>query len=334
MLDSNVLTFTDIDAYHASLRGAQVDGVVTSRGDFHVKLTRLEFDRVTIQRSEETLPRVATNAIDRTQYAIIFAARLNQQSTYSNGSEIFPGDLRIYGAGSDNHNRLPADYHWGTMFSPQKALVAAGEILVGRALIAPSTTYHFRPPPALLSRLMNLHEAAGHLAETVPDFLAKPEVSRALEQALLEAMVACIASGDAPVICSSAPRRGAVMRRLEDFLEANLDRTIYMEELCKAAAVSYPTLRGYCQDLLGMSPQRYLRLRRLHLARRALRMADPATSSVTDIATDYGFWELGRFSVEYRSLFGESPSTSLRRLPTVQETAKSAVRPGDLIRSA
>jgi AraC-like DNA-binding protein len=57
-------------------------------------------------------------------------------------------------------------------------------------------------------------------------------------------------------------------------------------------------------------------MRRMHLARRALRAADPAVATVTtQIATDYGFWELGRFSVGYRSLFGESPSASLRRPP-------------------
>jgi AraC-like DNA-binding protein len=64
-----------------------------------------------------------------------------------------------------------------------------------------------------------------------------------------------------------------------------------------------------------MSPKRYLWLRRIYLARRALRRGDSERTTVTETAFNYRFWELGRFSVGYRSLFDESPSTTLRRPP-------------------
>ena len=62
-----------------------------------------------------------------------------------------------------------------------------------------------------------------------------------------------------------------------------------------------------------MSPKRYLLLRRMHLARRALRDSASDTITVTQMATRYGFWHFGRFAGEYQSLFGEAPSTALRR---------------------
>ena len=60
-----------------------------------------------------------------------------------------------------------------------------------------------------------------------------------------------------------------------------------------------------------MGPKQYLVLRRIHLARRALRAANPTVASVTEIATRYGFWHFGRFAGLYRSIFGEAPSATL-----------------------
>ena len=72
------------------------------------------------------------------------------------------------------------------------------------------------------------------------------------------------------------------------------------------------TLRACCTEFLGMSPSRYHLLRRLNLARSALRRADPETTSVAEIARNHQFLELGRFAVAYRTVFGEVPSSTLR----------------------
>ena len=137
--------------------------------------------------------------------------------------------------------------------------------------------------------------------------------ARALEQALFEAMVGCLASGEPAGVPRTHLHHRAVMHRLEETLQANPGEALYMADLSKAVGASYPTLRVCCQEYLGMSPKLYLWLRRMHLTTRALRMTDPEVTTVTEIATNYGFCELGRFSVAYRALFGESPWTSLHR---------------------
>jgi AraC-like DNA-binding protein len=333
LADSAVLTFTDPDVFHSAIRDAHAEGVVTGRGDFHAEFATVRLDRLFLQRSQETLPRTTYSATDPKLFGIIFATNPGQQ-IHINGLELSQRDIVAFRAGSMGHNRSSTACEWGSLALTHVDLAAAGEALIGRELTAPSFTHRIRPPAPLLSRLSNLHEAAGHLAKTAPDVLAYPEVARALEQQLVHAMVSCISGGETAETRGAHHRHAVIMRRLEEVLEANPDRTLYVAELCAATGASGGTLRACCQEHLGMSPMRYLWLRRMYLARRALRMADPAGTTVTEIATNYGFWELGRFSVAYRSLFEESPSASLRRPPEDPRPQKSTRSPWQLDESA
>jgi transcriptional regulator GlxA family with amidase domain len=90
-------------------------------------------------------------------------------------------------------------------------------------------------------------------------------------------------------------------------------KPFHISALCRSLAVSEKTLRKAFQKTHGVPPYRYLRLLRLSEARHALLSADSKLTTVTQVATSFGFGELGRFSVEYRKAFGESPSRTLSR---------------------
>jgi AraC-like DNA-binding protein len=328
-----VQSFADPDAYHGAIRNL-VKGVVTERGSYHAKLTRIDFDHVWMQRGEEGLARVLHYTPSGQRTSILFPSDQRQATAYASGREVSEGEISLLGYAWPSYYRSSAECRWAAVSLSLNELAAAGEAILGRELTAPPSTHHLRPPPPLLLRLRSLHEAAGRLAEFTPDILANPEVARAIEQGLIHAMVASLgARGTVEVGHMNRTHAGA-MRRLEEVLEANSDHTLYVAELCAAARMSYPTLRAVCREHMGMSPMQYLRLRRLHLARHALLAADRARSSVTEIATDYGFWELGRFSVAYRSLFGESPSASLRRPPEEPRPQRIVASPWDLPESA
>ena len=130
---------------------------------------------------------------------------------------------------------------------------------------------------------------------------------------MLYVLVNCLTADDANVNLETRRHHADIMVRFEDALIACIGRRLNMPALCAAIGVPERTLRVCCTEFLGMSRTRYLLLRRLNLSRSALRRADPATASVAEIARSCQFPELGRFAVTYRTIFGEMPSTTLRR---------------------
>jgi AraC-like DNA-binding protein len=211
------------------------------------------------------------------------------------------------------YRRTEANCDWGSMSLAREDLEAMYSAVTGQEFAGLARKHLVRPVPELMSRLLNLHEMVGQLAKTTPDILALPGVARALEQALMLVMIRCLTEGQPSEMTAGGRRHDMIIARFEEFLESHPDRPLYLTEICAAIGVAERTLRVACEEHLGMAPIRFLSLRRMHLVHRALRQADPSKTTVTRIATDHGFWELGRFSVAYRVMFDESPSDSLRR---------------------
>ena len=313
MPHSRLLTFDDPYAYQAAVRAAEVELLVTGKGRFDAELAQIDLDHLWMQQGYDSLPRLARSANDPGRAAIEFASGWSESPVQLDGTEVSAGELVVDGLGSVTRERSTGPHRWSAMSLTPEDLAVAGKAIAGRELIASGDTHVVKPPEAQMSRLMTLHECVAQLAKTAPDILALPSIAKALEQQLVHAMVWCLA-GDMPAgTRPHAGQRLKVIAKFEDFLAARQYEPAYLAEICRAIGVSERTLRTCCHEYFGMGPMHYLWLRRMHLARRALLGADPQTTTVTTVATDYGFWELGRFSVDYRMLFGELPSASLRR---------------------
>jgi AraC-like DNA-binding protein len=315
MLSSAIRTFTDPDVYFAGIRNLQIDGVITKRGEFRVESTRIDLHRLWMHRFDETLPRIMRITPSGNRSLILFATNPLQPEMQVSGIEASRDQIAMFGLNWPYYLRSSAACGWATMSLTPEDLAAISAAIFGRPLTPPSFPRWTKPPAPVVSRLLRLHEAAGHLAKTAPDILAKPEVARAIEEALVEAMILCWTEGHSDNVRNLHRHRATIMRRLEEVLTSTPDRPLYMPQLCRTVGASYTRLHDCCQEYLGMSPKHYLWLRRMHLVRRVLQRADAEKTTVTEIATDHGFWELGRFAVAYRSLFGESPSAALRRPP-------------------
>ncbi len=223
------------------------------------------------------------------------------------GRSIGPGSvLRIEGPW-DCSSRGPFEYvAFGV---PLAAFQCAADQVAGgeRVPTEPGNRILTYAEPWVLTR--RLIEAFDALEQSALDpSLAQPVADELLGLALR------LDRAEGPVRKVRAPSptiRLRAIRRIEDYLEAHPGSVPTIPQLCALADVSERTLEYAFRDHLGSTPVRYLRLRRLMLARRRLQNPDSTSDRVTEIAIACGFFELGRFAADYRTHFGELPSETL-----------------------
>lgn len=149
-----------------------------------------------------------------------------------------------------------------------------------------------RPERGLLDSSDAVANLEGTLLTLFLDCLTRPsmEPKRVLEE-VLEAKVA----------------------RVEEWIDAHPGEAIRVDDLAQVASSSVRALENAFKRFRGCTPMEAVLRRRLIRARRILQTAAPGTT-VTSVATENGFFHLGRFAVRYREAFGEPPSTTLRTL--------------------
>ena len=112
---------------------------------------------------------------------------------------------------------------------------------------------------------------------------------------------------------SQRERYKDIVDRFVRIAQANLDKPARIPELCRIVGVESRQLRRACQAILGITPVSYLQTLRLNEVRRTLSTQDGAASTITAVASRFGFHELGRFAATYHAAFGEHPSETRQR---------------------
>lgn len=309
---SEARSFTEPGDFAASIHGAEVELSLLAPGPFTASVTRVHLHSLRMQRFSESHPRIMHVAVpgDRA----IFSFRTQQGAAlFRSGVELTSNSIARLSPDQSYFQRSFGPVGWGCVSLPVDAIDLAGTTASGCDLTPPRAEMIVAAPPSAIGKLQRLHAATGLLAEKTPELIEQPEVARALENALVAALTACFNTNDDSEDRAALRRHKTIMRRFHSALQREADRPLYVLELAEMVGVSVRSLSVCCQEHLGMGPKKYLLLRRMYLARQALHVADSNATTVTDIATQYGFWQLGRFAVEYRRLFGESPSTTLQR---------------------
>ena len=312
MPSSTVGTFTDQDEYVTNLHGMAVELAVTSPGRFDGRQTWVRLPHIDLLRAQELRPRVAYVSLQRPLLFATFVVRPGP-TLLLNGVALEPGEIAFHADGERFHQRTTGAANWGLLAMAPRFASIYGAAIVGPLFQIPRDGHFVCPSSTDATQFLRLHARIAHLVETRPVRVCHPEVARALEQELIYALMTCSSFGEMRPMSEGTRRHTEILARFEHQLTAHPDRVLPMPELCTLIGTSEAILSTCCTEFLGMTPSRYLRLRRLSRVHRAMLNADPNVAKVGEIARSHSFTEPGHFAVAYRAAFGETPSTTLRR---------------------
>lgn len=108
------------------------------------------------------------------------------------------------------------------------------------------------------------------------------------------------------------PAGSSAVRKVEEFIAANWDKTLDVEEMAALAGVSARSLFRQFKKDRGCTPAEFAKGVRLSHARDMLERCGDETS-VMQIALRCGFQNPGHFARDFRLAFGELPSETLKR---------------------
>jgi AraC family ethanolamine operon transcriptional activator len=169
-----------------------------------------------------------------------------------------------------------------------------------------------KSPPGVARQFTTLVHRFLTAAESRPQLLDSPNAIASVQNELLASVKQLFMTSQHSASRHYERWREQTMSATEVALKEP-ELGMVVSEASTHLGVPERTLRAAFQSCYGLSPVKYLRILRLHQARHLLLTHCPDQTSVTQIASEVGFWELGRFSRDYRKLFGELPSETLRK---------------------
>lgn len=291
--------------------GVTFRAVPTRPGPFHVRLASFACGDLVFQTGECS-PMLAMGNVVPSGRAYIQLPFDGIDGFILNGRPLEPGSFAVYGeAGAFDRKSMDDTRHLAIglpveMAEEQLGLASASPMLRSGA----HATY--LASPTAWTAAAELARAAYAMANG-SDVFGHEEACRSLRSSLLHVARGLMADAREghPVL---RPVRGSTDRRrivsaADAFLREYPSRAIYTEELCQVLGVSPTRIAEAFRATFGISPHRFLKLRRMAMVRAALRARGAETVPlVKTVALSHGFWHLGQFAQDYKALYGELPS--------------------------
>ena len=301
----------DIDQHAQAQQGWTLNYEQLSPGRFHGRLHQVRLPELTLLREDTRQALRQRGRLDDSVYG--FAMALNdRQDLFFNGQRV-PYCAIMCGKGDEVDMSTPPDFTLIALAVDRSLLNPLWERMyhkplahwLEKQLVLPTTAAKAQ---TLRDLQLTVMDQAGALANRPVNDQALRQLRDEILMEWLEALPARVDTSELP----SLERRKKLVDKACELMLAHADEPLSILQVCSRVGTSRRKLNYCFQDVLGTTPVKYLRSLRLNGVRRALRQAIPGTT-VQDIASHWGFWHLSQFAQDYKRLFGELPSATLRQ---------------------
>lgn len=137
------------------------------------------------------------------------------------------------------------------------------------------------------------------------------EMAETLEDILFLRVMQCHQMfQSADVMNLTRPALVDLLKKIEHRLNSDDEQPSNLAALAHSLQTTPAEITSALQKAYGYKAEHWFRIRRLNGARQDL-IRSKNKNAVTGTATQWGFFHLGRFSMEYKALFGEGPQETL-----------------------
>lgn len=303
--------FYDIDQLEFSLNRQRAYRLFQlDKGVFHYDMTLIDFD---IAQFLQVKSNSAIQAIgEKSQGFIEFACFLNNPPTphFAHYQKITAKHLFAFDARREVNSLMPAKAEIALVRIRQDCFIDCLE-----AMERPDINEHFLRQnqvflPYTLAPVQHYLRQLFGLVNNNSPMLNMPKLRHLVLEDFLPLLISSIVISSTQE--TSLSFRAQLVHEAREYMMNNLGRPITLKDLCQALHAGSRTISYGFQDIFGISPMAYLKIMRLHSVRQVLKNADPETTKIVDVANQYGFWSAGHFTRDYKMLFGELPSVTLK----------------------
>ena len=307
---------TTLDELFDPLASARMQPKVVQSGPMRAEVMHFNASGTLVEVGDYSFP--VTTQGESSEGRVTFVTPLRPSTVRLNGERLSPAALYAFGEGSEVRGATADATCLGIVSMPTAALertaisLGVDVDLPDRGELKPVRTIEQR-------RLHQLFGWALESARATPGGVLDRHAAGSISDTMAEIVVRSFERDAAtrPRARRTLDSMG-IARACEEFAETTRYQDVTLAKLCTASGYGERRVREAFYECYGMSPTACLRVAALYRVRAAMLERRPTRATVSGAAADFGFWHLGRFSAQYRALFGESPRETLAGRSTSQ----------------